>query len=179
MNVKTRPFTPAEIQLLISYSPSPWKEIYTVAYCTALRVSDIINLPPVQNPHGLTVKEKKTGHLKTIHASPALLRAWDYLIRKNCGPFLISFRDSSTFRKAIQRHCRDLGISVDRVAFHSLRKTAATSIYHNFGLMAANQWLGHTKMSTTMKYIEEDSILIANSLDISIQLAGIPEGGVR
>jgi integrase len=49
-----------------------------------------------------------------------------------------------------------------RVSVYTMRRTAATKVYKNFGIVHAKRFLNHTEIDTTMKYlnIEDDMELI-------------------
>ena len=185
MNIKTRPLSQSELLLLFGFSSPTWKAIFTIAYITALRVSDLINLT-FDNIVGdrLEVVEQKTGKSKSIVIGPSLRMALDYFSkpatriqfsRMYSGDrenHLLPFSDPSSYRKAIVRYCALARIPLDRIAFHSLRKTAATAIAQNIGIIAANQFLGHSKLSTTMDYVEINSIEVSNLLEAREQFEG-------
>lgn len=176
MNIKTRPFTDAEIVTLLRESPQPYRSIFSIAYITALRISDLVNLPGQSLSGPFNIIERKTAKTNVIHPSTFLLSNWNYLLTHYPGKYLLPYRDTSTYRKAIQRICADLDIPIWRVGFHSIRKTAATTLYHNLGFVAATKLLNHSKPSTTLAYLEEDAIEVNNILEasaIGIQLANM------
>ena len=171
MNIKTRPFTLFEIQSLVSHSPEPWRAIYMIAYQTGLRVSDLLRLPFRLPASPFYLSEKKTGNTRKIQISPSIASSWisiqSFGVQRD---FLFPFRDVSAYRKALVRHCAYCGIDLDRVAFHSIRKSTATHISENIGILAAMDFLGHKKLSTTMLYIEQDSVECANLLEANTHL---------
>lgn len=173
MNIKTRPFTPAEFQTLIFSTPQPWKSIYLMAFNTGLRISDLLALKRKPCPQVIDIIEQKTHRRNTIKVTPNIREAWDYLFNYHTGYYLFPYNDISTYRKALVRHCRKCGINTDRIAFHSIRKTTATSIYRSLGFAAASQFLNHAKLSTTMHYIEMDAVEIGSALDATINMYGI------
>ena len=73
MNIKTRPFTDAEIVILLKDSPQPYRAIFTIAYLTALRISDLVMLPgrPLDGP--ISLVERKTGKSNVIQPSTLLI----------------------------------------------------------------------------------------------------------
>lgn len=176
MNIKTRPLTQAEFQTLIWNTPNPWKSIFMLAYSTGLRISDLLLLEKKPCPPVLSVKEKKTGNRVTFKVSDSIRDSWNYLYSGPWEKYLLPHRDVSTYRKALVRYCTLANIDTSRVAFHSIRKTTATTIFKSLGFMAANQFLGHVKQSTTMKYIEIDQVEIANALDLKHHTQGLPNG---
>ena len=178
MNIRTRPFTEAEIQKLIWEAREPWRSIFTLAFLTGLRISDLLLLPSVPVGNSFHIIEKKTHRNLKIIVTPGIKKAWDTLLLYSVDGFLLPFRDPSTYRKSVYRHCVKCFIPTDRVAFHSIRKSCATAIYHNHGFMAANKHLNHSKLSTTLHYIEDDSVKVANALEASIHLHSSPVGGL-
>jgi len=172
MNIKTRPFLPSEFQALIFATPNPWKSIYLLAYCTGLRVSDLLQLKNEPCPDLLAIHEQKTKRKNVIVVTPQIRDAWDSLHRSNDGQYLIKFRDPSTFRKSLVRHCKKCGISTVRVAFHSIRKTTATSLYLSLGFVAASHFLNHSKLQTTLNYIELDAVQVGSALEASFHNNG-------
>ena len=62
--------------------------------------------------------------------------------------------DDSSYRKAIRRACKKLGI---KVWFpNQLRHAAATEICARYGLEASQSVLGHSELKTTQIYAEVD-----------------------
>ncbi len=53
------------------------------------------------------------------------------------------------FNEGIPSHAR-----IDRIGLYSLRRTGATKIYKMRGLVAASQFLHHTDVKTTMRYLD-------------------------
>ena len=173
MNIKTRPFLPAEFQALIFATPNPWKSIYLLAYCTGLRISDLLQLERKPCPDLIQLKEQKTKRKNVIVVTPQIRDAWDYLYHSHDGQFLIQFRDPSTFRKSLVRHCQRCGISTTRIAFHSIRKTTATALYLSLGFVAASHFLNHSKLQTTLNYIELDAVKVGSALEASFHNKGV------
>lgn len=173
MNIKTRPLTQAEFQTLIWNTPNPWRSVFMLAYSTGLRISDLLRLEKKPCPPVLYVKEKKTGNKVSFKVTPSIKEAWDYLANQPGDTWLLQNRDPSTYRKALVRYCRLAGIDTSRVAFHSIRKTTATTIYKSLGFLAANQYLGHVKQSTTLKYIELDQVEIGSILELKHHTQGL------
>lgn len=183
MNTKTRPLTLAEYQSLIRHSPEPWSYIFQIAFITALRLGDLVDLTFDNIGDQITVVEQKTGKLKSIPIGPALRGCVDYFSSPSTRDrfhkqyskgriiHLLPFSDHSAYRKALVRCASYAMIPLERLAFHSLRKTAATMIAQNLGVIAASQYLNHSKLSTTMLYIEEDSIKVQNLLEAEAMLS--------
>lgn len=65
----------------------------------------------------------------------------------------------NSYRRAIQRACRNAGLSVWKP--NQVRHTAATEIRQRFGLEAAQVALGHAEANVTQVYAERDGELAA------------------
>ena len=66
---------------------------------------------------------------------------------------------SNSYRRAIQRACRNAGLSVWKP--NQIRHTVATEIRQRFGLEAAQVTLGHAEANVTQVYAERDGELAA------------------
>lgn len=176
MNIKTRPFTLQEIHALFAVSPTAWRHIFKLAYVTALRVGDIINLDAKFPELEMSIVEQKTGKSKKIISGPAVKAAYEFFMnpayRKSITKYqttrknkLLPFGSASTYRKATARYAAFAMIDLDRISFHSFRKTAATEITKNIGIFAAQKFLNHSRLSTTMLYIDQDAIEVSSLLE--------------
>lgn len=176
MNIKTRPFTQKEIHSLFEVAPVDWRHIFRLAYVTALRVSDLINLDAKDPGIELSVIEGKTKKQKKIIVGPVVRSAFDFFLnpeyRKSIDKYestrkdkLLPFGDSSTYRKATTRYAAYAMIDLNRISFHSFRKTAATEITKNLGIFAAQKFLNHSRITTTMLYIDQDAIEVSSLLE--------------
>jgi integrase len=155
MNITTRPLSTNELVMLVSKTPTPWKQIYFLAAYSGLRISDLLQLPWSSCPPYSNIVEIKTHKFKKVIWSDLAQAHWNALFnfglpRKPLFPYY----DPSTFRKAIQSDCKRLGIDTFRVAFHSLRKTHAVIAYKEGGILQAKVAMNHSKLSTTETYIE-------------------------
>lgn len=184
MNIKTRPLSQSELQKLLTFADPTWSNIFRIAYLTAFRVGDLIRLTWNNvTPTHIEILEEKTGKSKRVPIGPALKQALAYFDQpaiedKFHNSYLgrpthvLPFRDASTYRKALVRFCALAQIDLSRVSFHSIRKTAATAISDNIGIIAASQFLNHSKLSTTMSYIEVDAVEVSSFLEASSHLNG-------
>lgn len=182
MNIKTRPLTLCEYQKLVLASPPTWAHIFQLGFITAMRLSDLINLKWSDISNSINIVEGKTQKQRKIIIGHQLHSSLDYFrdpgirfqYRKFYGQgrenYVLPFKDPSGYRKALVRCCAFAQIDLGRIAFHSLRKTAATQISQNLGVIAASNYLNHTKLSTTMLYIEEDAIEVSSLLESSAML---------
>lgn len=176
MNIKTRPFTQVEIRSLFDVAPIYWRHIFRLAYVTALRVSDLIALHAVDPGAEITIIEGKTKKLKKIIVGPAVKAAYDYFMnpdyRLSIAKYqstregmLLPFGDPSSYRKATIRYASYAMIDLNRISFHSFRKTAATEITKNLGIFAAQKFLNHSRLATTLLYIDQDAIEVSSLLE--------------
>lgn len=139
--------------------------LYLTGTHTGLRVSDIVTLKAKDFTGGiLTVREKKTGKVKSIAISKVLKFAMnDYIKANNIddNSYIFTSRQSSNSHISIRRVqqimkslSRILNIN-ENINSHSLRKTFAYNLYqksnHNIALVM--QALNHTKEAITLKYI--------------------------
>ena len=137
MNIKTRPLTQAEFQVLIWNCTPYWKAVYLLAYSTGLRISDLLQLPNDPCPNVIVLREKKTKRINTIKVNNIIRDSWEQLRLNNNTKHLLVKRDVSTYRKSLVKHCKLAGIDTNRIAFHSLRKTTATTIYNSLGFVVS------------------------------------------
>lgn len=183
MNIKTRPLTQTEMHNLLEVSPVDWRHIFRLAYTTALRVGDMINLDATMPKKEIIVIEQKTKKTKRIIVGPAIEAAYKYFLnpeyRASIGKYnasrrgkLLPFGDSSSYRKAAIRYAAYAMIDLNRISFHSFRKTAATEITKNLGIFAAQKFLNHSRIATTMLYIDQDAIEVSSLLEAASLLAG-------
>jgi len=155
MNVTTRPFTPDELKLLLMRSRLPWKAIYYIAVYSGLRISDLIRLPWSADPPLHSIVEKKTGKSKVIFWSDPARSLWFHLYKYGRPrSFLFPGKDPSTYRKHLQLDCARFNISLHAISFHSFRKTHATILFRNHGILVAQKSLNHSSLSTTSSYVE-------------------------
>ena len=170
MNVKTRPFELAEFARILDICGLEWRSIYSLAFLTAFRISDLLLLPNCDVSDIPPMNEQKTGSPIRLIKSPSFITHWNVLRRFASGQYLLRRRDPSTYRKSLQNHCIIADVPLNRVAFHSIRKTAANSVYRSQGFMAANQLLNHRKLNTTLFYLNEESVEVDHILDVVSQM---------
>lgn len=155
MNITTRPLSNDELRLLLMRSRSPWKQIYYIAVYTGLRISDLIRLPWTPEPDYRPIIEMKTKKPKLIMWTDSARGIWLNLYSYGKPrKYLFPLGDISSYRKHLQRDCILLGIDGYRISFHSLRKTHATIIFKNFGIIQAKKSLNHSDMRTTESYLD-------------------------
>lgn len=155
-NITTRPLSSKEIALLINNSKQPWKSIFFLAAFYGIRISDLIKLPYQEHQPDHPIFEQKTGKAMILPNSPLCACHWRYLY--NYGSprkTLFPFQDISTYRKALVSHAKRFGISTERLAFHSLRKSHAVIAYRTGGIIAAKSAMNHSSVATTERYVSE------------------------
>lgn len=108
-------------------------------------------------------ESERRRHQKRADERTTPLRKRDLHRKRSPGrPGVADCYSSDTYRHAIQRACKRLGI--EKWSPNQLRHTAATEIRKQFGLEAAQVVCGHQTADVTQVYAERD-------LDLAIQVA--------
>lgn len=146
--------------------------IISIFLNTALRVSELINLPYSEytkfyNKNGelssYVILTRKGGKRQKIYFNPTVTRKIDnYLkVRKDtkCDNLFVSNTGNPMSTQSIDRTIKKIakkaGIKKD-ISAHSLRRTAATDMYnHGYDLSTIQSVLGHSNPGTTERYIRE------------------------
>ncbi len=179
-NIITRPLSTAELMQLVLGVNQPWKSIYFIAAYTGIRISDLLDFPWTELPGSRPICEHKTGKKKFLFWSVQARAYWSALYSWGSPrDFLFPYRDPSTYRKSIQADCTSLGISPDRIAFHSLRKTHAVIAFHTGGIWMAKTTMNHSHVSTTERYIETALEFDTGQAFDDIFADGISPGGTK
>ena len=146
--------------------------IVSIFLNTALRVSELINLPYSEytrfyNKNGelssYAVLTRKGGKKQKIYFNPTVTKKIDdYLkIRKETeyDNLFVSNTGKPMSTQSIDRTIRKIAKKAGiqkRVSAHSLRRTAATDMYNNgYDLRTIQNVLGHSNPATTERYIRE------------------------
>lgn len=163
-----------------------WCTYCILSFCLALRISDVLKLTwdEVLDRRSLTVKEKKTGKVKTIpigsNTSDHLSELYKKLKRPNAHRYIfLNNRTNKVYtRQYIDRLLKELkdkyDIKVGNFSSHTFRKTFGRYVYNKMGrteesLVILNQIFKHHSIQTTMVYIGLRSSEIGevfNSIDI-------------
>lgn len=155
-NITTRPLSSKEIATLINKSKQPWKSIFFLSAFYGIRISDLMKLPFQEHQPDHPIYEQKTGKSIILPNSPLCVCHWRNLYKYgNTRAYLFPFSDISTYRKALVSHAKRFGISTERLAFHSLRKSHAVIAYRTGGIVAAKTAMNHSSVSTTERYVSE------------------------
>lgn len=126
---------------------------------TGLRIGDVLALTVGQIARTMVVRERKTGHVRTVHLTPRTLAACRaYAARRPAAARLIP-HDRSTIYRDIRR-------AADRrkwthVSAHSLRKYYAQRYCRRHGLAATQAELQHRDTVTTLIYVVDHDRLEA------------------
>ena len=153
---RIRVISKEEEERLLSVSPG-WREVWAFLLDTGLRCGELISLP-WSNVYGeeIHVRNTKGGSPRVI---PLTKRTQDILnARRGLAdrPFPIT---QSQLSKAWNRARKAMGLSDDREFVpHACRHTCASRLVRGgVRLIVVKEWLGHSNLSTTMRYAHLDS----------------------
>lgn len=160
---KTRPLTADETARLIRVLPIYWKHVIVINLATGLRISDLLQLKRDLSFPVFRITERKTGKIRQIKIPDWAFDSWLYL-RENADidGYLLVFRNSSTYRRAIKRFCLLAKIDPFSVSWHSIRKTVANIVCSQKGIQSAQLLLNHSNPETTKAYLDDESTLVSN-----------------
>lgn len=153
--------TPEQVEAVKALVSHEVSDLIDLQLLTGARSSELLDLHCEDiNKSGEVwvsiIREHKTSHLgksRTLHfgvQAQAILRP--YLVRTQ--GYLFQY-DKDSYRRAIARACVKAGIQHWHP--HQLRHTAATNIRSRYGLESARAVLGHSNVSTTEIYAEQDA----------------------
>ena len=149
--MRTRAITTAEYRALLRTVPQRTQIALRIMADTGLRIGDVLELTVGQIARTMHVRERKTGHVRTVHLTPRTLAACRaYAARRPAAARLIP-HDRSTIYRDIRR-------AADRrkwthVSAHSLRKYYAQRYCRHHGLAATQAELQHRDTVTTLIYV--------------------------
>ena len=140
--------------------------VFRLQYLTALRVSDMLMLSKydVRNKH-FNIQELKTRKVREVYLCDEAFTLANQLASLT-DYYLLTVRDSSSYRRAIKNYARKAGIDADRISTHSMRKSIANKIALLKGVKVASKLLNHSKLSTTEKYLDDSYKSIQEGIDI-------------
>lgn len=142
------------------------KLIVDIAVDTGLRISDILSLPAELSAE-MTVREQKTGKLRTVRLTPATLgEAEKYTTIEGIEGRLFDVSRSTAWRN-ISKQARELGL--EHIGPHSFRKTFAREFFVKHGLIATQKELMHNYPSTTLLYILDEEEIINAKFEGQVQ----------
>ena len=146
--------TEAEFEKILDHTPSTRHKVgYVMAFCSGLRVSEVIKLEPrdFDFERGiLKVRMGKGSKDRLVPIPKGMKQEW---VEKYI-PF--KFQDRS-LQKAFKRACLNAGILEIKpdASFHSLRHGFATTcLKKGINLRSIQRMLGHSDLSTTGMYLD-------------------------
>ncbi len=151
MGKRTRPISTGEYRKLLNRLDERTALAVRISANTGLRVSDVLRLRAEDWRRKITVTERKTGKVRTVHLPESTFRAGRDYIRKNSITGEIFKCNRSTLFRHVQKVARELGF--EHVSMHSLRKMYAQKYARKHGLTATQEELQHKYISTTLLYV--------------------------
>jgi len=147
-----------------------WCTYCVLSFCLALRISDVLKLTwdEVLNKRSVTVKEKKTGKVKSIpigsNTSEHLMELYNKLKRPNVHKYIFINNETNKVytRQNINQNLKKwkdkYHIQIGNFSSHTFRKTFGRYVYNKMGrteesLVILNQIFRHHSIQTTMIYI--------------------------
>jgi integrase len=147
-----------------------WCTYCVLSFCLALRISDVLKLTwdEVLNKRSVTVKEKKTGKVKSIpigsNTSEHLIELYNKLKRPNVHRYIFINNETNKVytRQNINQNLKKwkdkYHIQIGNFSSHTFRKTFGRYVYNKMGrteesLVILNQIFRHHSIQTTMIYI--------------------------
>jgi integrase len=183
MGATTYPLTPKQLRLLLAWAGEMDKTgrnraiILFASHC-AMRIGDVLRLRYEDVFHSeenrtlrfkeyVKVKQGKTGKMFTFKVQDSIRGEIKEYVRRNkikTGmPLFPSHKDTKGMRpvdrtnvwRIFQQYNRD---TKSHISPHSLRKTFGRVLIDNsknpkFDIVKLMEWYGHTKQSTTLRYI--------------------------
>lgn len=140
--------------------------VFRLQYLTALRISDMLQLTKseVKNKH-FNIQELKTRKIREVYLCDEAFVLANQLAELT-DYYLLTARDSSTYRRSVKKYAGRAGIDTDRISTHSMRKSIANKIALIKGLKVASKLLNHSKLDTTEKYLDDSYKSIKEGIDI-------------
>lgn len=165
---RTRLLTPGEIERILEHADERLAVAVELAYATGLRIGDLCRLRWADLEGNF--RTQKTGALATISASevltPILARAKALQARVAALQVLSSSRGRPWRPDSLRDHwtaaCTAAG--VEDAHFHDLRAAGATAIEREFGVAAAQAFLTHRSMATTLVYLRDRRAVVVTPL---------------
>jgi integrase len=154
--------SPAEIDALIAAAPRWLQTIILLAANAGLRKSDCLRVAPMHyesEKRLLTIDQKKTGEIVKIPVTERLAEILDTApTHSPTTPFYELYRGKPITNAGLSHHWSALKkkTGVNRgLWIHDLRRTVAVSLYEvSKDLRVVEQMLGHTSLSSTIRYLE-------------------------
>lgn len=157
--MRTRAITTGEYRTLLRTVPMRTQVALRIMADTGLRIGDVLELTVGQIARTMHVRERKTGHVRTVHLTPRTLAACRaYAARRPAAARLIPHDRSTIYRdirRAADRH------KWTHVSAHSIRKYYAQRYCRRHGLAATQAELQHRDTVTTLIYVVDHDRLEA------------------
>lgn len=149
--MRTRAITTGEYRALLRAVPLRTQIALRIMADTGLRVGDVLALTVGQIGRTIIIRERKTGHKRTVHLTARTLAACRaYAAGRPAAARLIACNRSTIYRD-IRRAADRRGW--EHVSAHSLRKYYATRYCRRHGLAATQAELQHRDTITTLIYV--------------------------
>lgn len=165
---RTRLLLPAEINAVIGKADERLAVAIELAYATGLRIGDLCALrwADLQG----VIETQKTGHRQAIEGLDAistLLERARALQARVASLFVLCDRrgrawNQDTLREHWTKACEAAGVA--DAHFHDLRAAAATEVERRHGKAAAQEFLGHADIRTTITYLRGLSVGVLRPL---------------
>lgn len=164
---KPKEFIPYDKILLLIESTKNirLKAILAIFLNTGLRVQELIDLQLeaylyfIKTGTPITIETKGGKYRKIIFNKTTQQYINDYLQIRKEGISNLFVSNHGTpmngkcLNKTLKRAVEKAGLDYKKITNHSIRSTAATHVYENHGIVATQQFLDHSDISTTQIYI--------------------------
>lgn len=156
---RTRILSAKELNAVLDHAPPRLELAIELAYCTGLRISDLVKLRWDNFGEGESIETGKTGARLRFVLDDGLR---DLLARAKrlqgsvASLYVLSMRSGRPLRpRTIVRwwHEACAGAGVEDAQWRDLRAVSGTEVARLFGLSAAQAFLGHTTPNTTRIYL--------------------------
>ncbi|MEZ5275385.1 MAG: tyrosine-type recombinase/integrase [Opitutaceae bacterium] len=157
---KVRPYTPEEIQRLLTGLDGFWRAVAGISYATALRLGDVIQLEWASiKPNTIVVWTEKRDRRVSLPITPEL-RAALAAVPLADGPYLFpeereelqDVSKRSKFSVYFKRELNRLGL--EGLTFHGLRHTRISQWRKDgFSLEDCRIFAGHNSQAATARYL--------------------------
>lgn len=153
-----RPITRVELEQL--RRALPWRDGLACAVMadTGLRVSDVLNLTRKGFKQTMTVRELKTGKLRTVRLSSQTYEECLAYLRTTESEYVIDCHRSTLWRSITSAAA---AYGWEHVSPHSLRKLFACEYCAKHGIAATQRELQHKNIGTTLRYLGDYNAIIA------------------
>lgn len=179
MNTGCRPFDDKEFEALLANTDTQLRALLSLGVRTGFRISELLSLTwrSVLNADGIvkdtievprrSMKGKNKSRRMPLHPETKIhLNALSRAKYTGDMTHKVFPMDRSTAYRQLKKALKIAGIKEGsgRLATHSLRKTFARKIYEGLSrdLNKLSQALGHSRIQTTIRYLQVDAEEIEN-----------------